>query len=286
MTKKIKASLFLLSASFFFSLMGAFIVLSGNLPVFEKSLFRNLLAVIFTFILLLKQKPKLHLSLKAWSILLLRSFFGSIAMFANFYALDNLLLADATMIGRLSPFFIILFSYLFLKEKITKFHLIFILIAFIGSTFIIKPQLDFTYLFPYLVAIIGAIAAGVALTMIRRAGQLGIDGSFVIFFFSAFSTIINIPLAHHYYIPISLTQFFFLLCTGLCAFAAQYSLTKAYFNAPARDISILDYSQLIFAGLFGYVLFSQIPDHHSLIGYAITILAGIGLFLYNKKNDL
>ena len=285
MNNKFKGSLFLLSASFFFSLMAVFIILSGDLPIFEKSLFRNLLAAIFTFFVLLKQKPNLNLSKKAWSVLLLRSLFGSIALFANFYAIDHLLLADATMIGRLSPFFIILFSYLFLKEKITKFHLIFILIAFIGSTFIIKPQLDFTYLFPYLVALVGAISAGIALTMIRRSGQLGIDGSFIIFFFSAFSTIINIPLAHYYYVPISLIQFFFLLCTGLCAFIAQFSLTKAYFNAPARDISILDYSQLIFAGLFGYFLFNQTPDHHSLIGYMITITAGLGLFLYSRRTN-
>lgn len=263
--------------------MGAFIILSGNLPTLEKSLFRNLLAAIFTFIVLLKQKPNLNLSKKAWKVLLIRSFFGALALFANFYAIDHLLLADATMIGRLSPFFIILFSSVFLNEKITKYHILFIFIAFIGSTFIIKPQLNFTYLFPYFIALLGTIASGIAFTMIRRARQLAINSTFIIFFFSIFSTILNIPFAIYYYQPVTLLQFFFLLCTGLCAFAAQFSLTQAYFNAPARDISILDYSQLIFAGLFGYLIFNQKPDHSSIIGYVITLFAGIALFLYSRR---
>lgn len=283
MPKKIKASLYMLNTSFFFSLMTVFIVLSGDLPTFEKTLFRNAIAAIFTLFVLIKEKPNFNLPKKAWFALIMRASFGTIAMFCNFYAFDHLLLADAVMMGRLSPFFAIFFSYLFLKEKITFFHLFFVVLGFLGSLFIIKPQLDFTYLFPYLIALTGALGSGIAITMIRRAGKLAVDGLLLVFFFSAFSTIVNIPLAALYYVPMHLNQFIYLLLTGLGACIAQLSLTKAYFNAPARDISILDYSQLLFAAFFGYLIFNQVPDMLSIIGYIITTLAGIGLFLYSRK---
>lgn len=286
MTNKIKATLYMLNTSLFFSLMTVFIVLSGALPTFEKTLFRNAIAAIFTLFIVIKEKPSFNLPKKAWLALIMRSFFGTIAMFCNFYAFDHMLLADAVMMGRLSPFFALFFSYLFLKEKLTIFHLLFVLLGFLGSSFIIKPQLDFNYLFPYLIAIIGAISSGIAITMIRKSGQLKVEGILLVFFFSTFSTIVNIPLAAMYYIPMHLNQFIYLLLTGLGACIAQISLTKAYFNAPARDISILDYSQLLFAAFFGYLIFNQVPDIHSVIGYIITSLAGIGLFLYNRKRTL
>ena len=124
------------------------------------------------------------------------------------------------------------------------------------------------------------------MTMIRKAGQLGVDSLLLVFFFSTFSTLINIPLASMTYVPMHLNQFIYLLLTGLGACIAQISLTKAYFNAPARDISILDYSQLLFAAFFGYFIFNQVPDIHSVIGYIITSAAGIGLFLYSRKRSL
>ena len=81
----------------------------------------------------------------------------------------------------------------------------------------------------------------------------------------------------------SLEQFVFLILAGIAASCAQFALTAAYKYAPARDISIYDYTQVIFTALIGFVLFGDIPDKISLIGYALILLASFSIFLYNKK---
>ena len=63
----------------------------------------------------------------------------------------------------------------------------------------------------------------------------------------------------------------------------QFGITYAYFFAPARDISIFDYSQIIFSSLLGLLMFNQIPDALSWIGYAVIILMAAIVFVYNRR---
>jgi len=72
--------------------------------------------------------------------------------------------------------------------------------------------------------------------------------------------------------------------SGLFAAGGQFTITAAYTYAPAGKISIFDYSQIIFATLLGFLLFAEIPDRYSLIGYGLIILASLGNFLYNWKH--
>ena len=79
-------------------------------------------------------------------------------------------------------------------------------------------------------------------------------------------------------------QIMVLLLAGLAAAGGQFGITFAYTFAPAREISVYDYSQIIFSAIFGFVLFGQLPDLWSWIGYGVISLMAIGMFLYNKKN--
>ena len=80
-------------------------------------------------------------------------------------------------------------------------------------------------------------------------------------------------------------QLIYLLCAGLSAAGGQFSITSAYCYAPAKEISVYDYSQIIFAAAIGYVLFGQIPDKFSFVGYAVIITAAILMFIYNNKSS-
>ncbi|MBO7135255.1 MAG: EamA family transporter, partial [Spirochaetaceae bacterium] len=66
----------------------------------------------------------------------------------------------------------------------------------------------------------------------------------------------------------SIVQFLCLCGAGVCAAGGQFSITAAYYHAPARDISIYDYSQIIFSTLLGLIFFGQLPDIWSVIGYS------------------
>ena len=80
-------------------------------------------------------------------------------------------------------------------------------------------------------------------------------------------------------------QFAFLILAGASACGGQFSVTSAYCYAPAREISVYDYSQLIFATILGFIVFGQIPDLSSIIGYIIIILMAVLMFFYNNKKS-
>ena len=282
MKRKYIGIIYIITAAFFFALMSLFVKLAGDLPTFQKSFFRNLVAVFFAFVILVKQKPKISINRGDLFGLVLRSTFGTIGILCNFYAVDNLLLADATILNKLSPFFAIIMSVLILKEKIKPFQILTIAFALFGTLFIVKPG-NGVIAFPALIGLLGGISAATAYTMVRWLGKRGVNGPFVVFFFSGFSCLALAPFTFMQFVHMTNIQLIYLVLAGFSAAIAQFAITNAYFCAPAREISIFDYSQIIFSALLGYVVFKQVPDQLSWIGYIIFLTSAIANFLYNKK---
>ena len=215
--------------------------------------------------------------------LIIRSLCGTIGIFGNFYALGHLLLADASMLNKMSPFFAVVFSFIFLKEKMTIFQIAAVVVSFVGSLFIIKPTFENVALFPALAGLIGGMGAGAAYTTVRVLGKRGEKGPYIVFFFSAFSCLVVLPYLLFNFSPMTLFQFLVLIGAGIAAAGGQFSITAAYCYAPAREISIFDYTQIIFASILGFVLFGQIPDIWSAIGYVVICSAAVAMFFYNSK---
>ena len=281
MNQKYKGILYIVLSAFSFAFMNAFVRLAGDLPSIQKSFFRNLVALIFAAIVL--KRSKIGFSYKEENLkpLILRSTFGTLGILCNFYAIDKLVLADASMLNKMSPFFAILFSYLLLKEKIDWVQAISVAGAFVGSLFIIKPSFHNVELIPALAGFAGGMAAGAAYTFVRILGQKGEKGPFIVFFFSSFSCVTTLPFLIFQYHAMSLTQVIYLLLAGLAAAGGQFAITAAYCYAPAKEISVYDYSQIIFSAILGFFLFGQIPDFYSGLGYVIICGMAIFMFLYN-----
>jgi len=282
----VKGAFFIILAAFFFALMNLFVALSGDLPAVQKSFFRNCVAVVIALGLVLKSKESNCITKGSLKDLILRSGFGTIGILCNFYAVDHLVLADASMLNKMAPFFAVIFSYLFLREKITLRQFLTIVVAFIGALFIVKPSMHSLSFLPAFIGLCGGIAAGAAYTMVRKLGTQNIQGPFVVLFFSAFSCIVTGPFLLFDYHPMSSSQLLALLGAGLCASFAQFAVTTAYFSAPAKEISVFDYSQVLFSALLGFFIFNQIPDLFSLIGYLIIIGVAFYMFFQNRKAAL
>ena len=154
--------------------------------------------------------------------------------------------------------------------------------AFIGSLFIIKPTFANANLVASLAGLCGGIAAGAAYSMVRVLGQRKCSGSLIIFFFSAFSCLTTLPLMILNFEPISAMQLLYLLLAGAAATSGQFCITAAYFHAPAREISVYDYSQIIFTAIIGFFLFGQVPDAYSIFGYVVILAMAVVMFLYNN----
>lgn len=281
MSKKRIGIICIILSAFFFALMNMFVRMSGDLPVFQKSFFRNLVAVLFALIVLLRKKPEIRLDKGDIGVLLLRSAFGTIGVLCNFYAVDHLLLADANILNKLSPFFALLMGVLILRERISLFQVSTVLIAFMGALLVIRPGAGVVS-GSAVIGVLGGLAAGTAYTFVRKAGMRGIPGPFIVFFFSLFSCVVIFPIMAAGYVPMCHSQLVFLLLAGFSAAIAQFCITAAYVNAPARDISIYDYSQIIFAAIIGFIAFNQIPDIYSWAGYTVIFGTALADFLHKK----
>ena len=271
-------------AGFGFSLMALFIKLAGNLPSMQKGFFRNIIAVGISSIPLIKHWksinfPKGKLS---WSVLISRSVFGTIGLVFNFYAITHISLADSTIIQKLSPFVILILSYIFFKEKMTKFQMFAIVIAFIGVGFIIKPSGNGFISMGALAALLGAFCSGIAYTCVRYLGTHNVSGEFIIFFFSTLSTLLLLPYLIFDYRVMTMYQLSMLILAGASATIGQYGVTFAYKYAAAKNISVFDYSQVLFSGIFGFIFFNELPDLQSIIGYIIVISVGVILVRKTK----
>ena len=281
--QKTKGIIYILTAAFGFSLMSLFVKLAGDLPAMQKAFFRNFVAMIFVFIMMLREKvgfipPKEHIP-----DLLGRSFFGTLGLICNFYALGTLNLSDANMLNKLSPFFAIIFSVFLLREKPKLVQIIGVTVAFVGSLFIIKPGFENPQVLPAVAGLAGGMGAGIAYTFVRRLGKKQENSRRIIFFFSAFSCLLCLPFLIIQYKHMSLLQLVYLILAGTFACVGQLGITKAYICAPAREISVYDYTQVIFAAALGFLVFGDIPDLLSVIGYILICGAGVAMFFYNKK---
>lgn len=258
---------------------------AGDLPSVEKSFFRNLVAAAVALAALLKNKTSLRCGEGNLKYLLLRSIFGTIGILCNFYAVDHLVISDASMLNKMSPFFVIIFSYLILKEKLNVIQILAVAGAFAGSLFVIKPSFSNMDFMPSLIGLMGGLGAGAAYTMVRILGQRKVEGSFVVFFFSTFSCVVTLPYLVFAFKSMSAMQLLILLGAGTAAAGGQFAITKAYYYAPAREISVYDYSQIIFAAVLGFLLFGQIPDGYSILGYFIICAMAVMMFLHNRKRE-
>jgi drug/metabolite transporter (DMT)-like permease len=281
--KKYKGILYIILSAFCFAVMNTMVRLSGDLPSVQKSFFRNLIAFIFALVILLKNKTGFSMQKGSLKYFILRSLFGTIGILCNFYAVDHLVLSDASMLNKMSPFFVLLFSWIILGERLSWKQAVIVLTAFLGSLLIIKPTFVNMDLFPALIGLCGGICAGIAYTMVRILGQRGEKGPFIVCFFSGFSCLVTLPYLLFCYAPMTWQQVLILLGAGFAAAGGQFAITAAYVYAPAKEISVYDYSQIIFSAVIGYVLFHQMPDQYSILGYIIITSMALAMFFLNRR---
>lgn len=276
MKQKNLGILYIMCAAFCFALMNLFVRLSGDLPVMQKSLFRNLVAAGIALAMIVKEREKIQFrteqasAAKNLGFLLVRAGAGTIGILCNFYAVGTLNIADASMLNKLSPFFAIIFSIFVLKEKPKRKEWLAVIVAFLGALFVVKPSFHMESI-PALIGLCGGLFAGLAYTFVRKLGQNGVKGNLIVFFFSTFSCLVVLPGVILQYKSMTGQQLLFLLLAGLAAAGGQFSITAAYTKAPAKEISVFDYTQVIFAALLSLVVLGEWPDVYSFIGYAIII---------------
>ena len=283
-SRKSLGILCILTSSLFFALMSFFVRLAGDLPTMQKAFFRNAIAAVFMIIVLLKSGGGFRPQKGSLPFLLLRSICGTIGLVCNFFAIDHMNISDANMLNKLSPFFAIMFSAVLLRERANRWEWGAVALAFCGALLVAKPSFNIAGV-PALIGVLGGLGAGTAYTFVRLLGQRGERSEVIILFFSLFSSVSVLPFAIADFQTMSLCQLLFLLLAGCAATGGQIFITRAYTYAPAKEISVFDYSQVIFAAALGLMFLEQIPDRLSILGYIIIIAAAVGKWYYNLRGN-
>ena len=277
MNSKTKGILCIVTAAFCFAFMSLCVRLAGDLPSMQKILFRNLLAFFIVGAGLVRKPEKLEIHKGDLKFLFLRSICGTVGIVCNFYAIDHLVLSDANMLNKLSPFFTIIFSYFLLKERLTLFQGIAVVVAFMGALFIIKPTGNMTDP-AALIGMLGGAGAGAAYSFVRVLGKRGVNGKLIVMFFSAFTCVFALPFLIGHFAPMKWWQVAAMIGAGFGGAGGQIFVTKAYFYAPAKEISVFDYSQIMFSALMGFLVLGQKPDMLSLCGYVIICTTAVCMY--------
>ena len=135
----------------------------------------------------------------------------------------------------------------------------------------IKPGFGGGPAFPAAIGIFSGFCAGAAYAFLHRLGKAGVNGVFIILFFSAFSCVACIPFIVADYHAMRAAQLLALAGAGAGAAIGQFGITWAYREAEPRQVAVFDYSGIIFSAALGFAAFGQIPDGRSFLGFAVII---------------
>ena len=289
-----------------FALMAALVRLADDygepLSAFQKSFFRNLVALAVAAAVYWRQSPRIsnpnpqvpspnpvnpvnpvqtpRSQPRTTFLLLARAAFGTLGIFANFYALSHIPIATGQMLNKTAPFFTVAFAWAFLGERTLPRQAAALAVAFAGAVLVVKPGFAGAEAFPLAVGLLGGAAAGAAYACVRALRRRGADPAYIILYFSVFSCLAAVPFMLPGLKPMTFAQVAVLLGAGGAAAVGQFGVTLAYGYAAPRDIAVYDYSSVLFAAAFGYFFFAQVPDIFSVLGFAVILAA---LVLLNSR---
>jgi len=267
-----------------FSLMDVIVKWSDDYPVGQVLFFRGFCGIIPILFLIPKERyldfykttrPFLHFK---------RCIAGLIALVSIFVALRNLPLATVVSISFAAPIFITIFSIFLLKEKVGIYRWLAVLVGFVGIIFITEPGFNSLNLY-YIYPIIFCLGLSYVAIAIRKLSST--EPAWLISFFFSFSIMLLSFLSFYQgWILPSLIDLFLLSMIGILGGLANLWLSQSYKYSEVSLVSPLKYLGLVFAIIFGYFIWNEIPTAKTLLGALLVIFSSIIIFrreMYLKK---
>lgn len=210
-----------------------------------------------------------------------RGFLNAIAMVSFFIALGMIPLAEVSALNFTVPLFVTLMAIFFLGEQVTKVRIIGLLAGFAGALIVIRPGA-------------GVISGGAVYAMIAAASWAGAviiikrlsrtDSSVTITFYAlAFLTLFTLPPSLFVWKWPTLDQYLLLALIALCGTVGQVLFAQSMKSADATLVMPFDFSKLIWASLFGYFLFSEVPTLWVLLGGTVIFAAATWIALAERN---
>lgn len=265
----------MLVAGFLFACMGVFVKLGAQyFSNIELVFYRSFIGLLIMYAILRQRNGTMATA--HWKSHLWRGVSGSVALLLFFYCITVLPLATAVTLNYTSPLFLTLLIMLVFKERFHTPLTIAITLGFAGMILLLHPTLERNQLIPGLLGLISGFFAGVAMLNVRELGRSGEPEWRIVFYFSLIATLISGSMMLFSPIhEVTLHHFLILLAMGSSATLAQLALTRAYSTGKTLVASSLSYSAVVFATLFGILLWGEILSTGSWIGMALIIASGV-----------
>ncbi len=274
----------MLVAGFLFGLMGVFVKLgSAYFSSAELVFYRSVIGLVVIYAMVRIGRRSLHtahLRMHMW-----RSLSGFIALLLFFYAISALPLATAMTLNYTSPLFLALLLTLVLKQKPQAILFFAILIDLVGVALLLQPNFRGGQWFAGLMGLASGFLAGVAYLNVKQLGQIGEPDWRVVFYFTLVCTVgAGAWMLLHSFHPVSWDSLPILIGLGSSATLAQLALTRAYRTGHTLVVASLAYTTVIFASLFGVLLWHEWLAPSAWLGIGLIILSGVISVLWTARS--
>jgi drug/metabolite transporter (DMT)-like permease len=278
-------ALWMLVAGFLFGCMGVFVKLGAEyFSNIELVFYRSLIGLIIMYVILRQRGGTMATA--QWKGHLWRGISGSIALLLFFYCITVLPLATAVTLNYTSPLFLAVLMVVIVKEHFHAPLTIAISLGFVGMILLLHPTFERNQLIPGLLGLISGFFAGVAMLNVRELSRSGEPEWRIVFYFSLIATLISgVAMLFDTIHAITLQMLFILLALGSTATLAQLALTRAYSTGKTLVASSLSYSAVVFATLFGIVLWHENLSLSSWTGMALIIASGVASLKFAPQPD-
>lgn len=268
-------SLWMLAAGFFFAIMGVCVKLgSAHFTAPELVFYRSIFG--FLLILVVTQGNRLSLKTRHLKLHLSRSVLGFLSLIMFFYAITHLPLATAVTLNYTSPLFLALFTTLWLREKVRPVLILAILLGFVGVVLLLNPSLHRDELVAGISGLSSGILAGFIYLQVTRLGRLGEPEWRTVFYFTLVCSLgAGLWMLAQDFHPVRLSDLPLLLAMGMSATLAQLAMTRAYRKGNSLVSGSLAYTTVVFASLFGIVLWQELLSVGQWLAIGLIIASGI-----------
>ena len=233
------------------------------------------------FLIIPKEHIKNFYKTKRIGLHVFRALSGSVAAISLFIALRQLPLADVVAITFAGPVFVTVLSIVILKEKVGLKRWSAVLLGFIGMAIIVQPGLSSLNLF-YILPIIFCLGFSFVAIAIRKLSTTE-PNYLIAFYFTFLGCLIGIATLPFGWVMPTFLDFILLIITGLFAGIANLLLTHSYRLSETSLVTPIKYLSLVFAIVFGYIIWKEIPTLVTLSGALLVILSSLIIFRREEK---
>ena len=267
-----------------FSLMDVIVKWSVDYPIGQILFFRGFFGIIFYFFIIPRDRLHNFYQTKRPGLHSLRCLAGLIAIVAIFIALRKLPLATVVSISFAAPIFTTIFSIFLLSEKVGIYRWLAVLVGFIGILIITEPgisELNIYYIFP-IIFCLGLSYVAITLRQLSSTEPVWL----ISLFFSIAITLLSFLTIPFGWVMPSLNHFIILSLIGVFGGVSNLWLSQSYKYSEVSLVTPLKYLTLVFAIIFGYFIWGEIPTIKTLIGAFLVIISTLIIFrreIYKKK---